>query len=288
MHEMKRAAAQEAIEAHQYVRIAACNAWWDARQRDARFEALATIFEDLHIDAVCVQEIPLEASDAHLERLTGGGGLQVAAYAAGSVTVTAILLRGGGNAETPITVQCRTTSGDLFTMAYAVARWEKHGNTIRSCSVHQPWGGLHEVLRLHAAEKIEAAFRDRAGCDVEHIAGDFNAEPGSASIRYLTGATPDRGRVAQWTDAWAYAGEGDGYTSSPENPYARIVGMEHGFVDPRMLPERRIDYIFTRGYAHGRAGTALRSFVHRDGIGGEPYPSDHWLLVADLYTPRAT
>lgn len=285
---MKRLAAQEAVEANQYVRVAACNAWMEAHQREARFEALATIFENLQIDAVCVQEVPLEASEEHLTRLTKGTGLQVAAYAAGSVSGTAVLLRGGGSEETPIVVEGNTTSGDRFTGAYAVARWEKHGNTIRSCSVHQPWGGMHEVLRIQAAVHIEEEFEKRVRCDVEHIAGDFNAEPRAASIRYLTGATPVGERVAQWADAWVHSGEGDGHTSSPVNPYARIVGARHGFVDPRMLPERRIDYIFTRGYAHGRSGTALRSFVHRDGIGGEPYPSDHWLLVADLYTPTNT
>lgn len=285
MHELKRLAAQEAIEANQYVRIAACNAWMDAHQRATRFEALATIFADLQIDAVCVQEIPLEASETHLERLTHGNDLQVASYAAGSTSGTAVLLRGGGVAETPIMVQGRTMNGDLFTGAHAVARWEQHGNTIRSCSVHQPWGGVHEVLRLQAAIRIEEEFEKRVRCDVEHIAGDFNAEPGSASIRYLTGAAPAGEQVAQWTDAWVHGGEGDGYTSSPANPYALIVGTRHGFADPRMLPERRIDYILTRGYAHGRPGTALRSFIHREGIDGAPYPSDHWLLVADLYTP---
>lgn len=285
MHELKRAAAQEAIETNQYVRIAACNAWMDAHHREARFEALAAIFTDLQIDAVCVQEIPLEASETHFERLTNGNDLQVASYAAGSTSGTAVLLRGGGVAEAPIEVQIRTTGGDLFTGAYAVARWEQHGNTIRSCSVHQPWGGLHEVQRLQIAIRIEEAFGQRTRCDVEHIAGDFNAEPGSASIRYLTGVAPAGEQVAQWTDAWVHGGEDDGYTSSPKNPYAQIVGTRHGFVDPRMLPERRIDYILTRGYAHGRPGTALRCFVHRDGLDGDPYPSDHWLLVADLYTP---
>lgn len=282
---MKRMAAQEALEANQYVRIAACNACFDPHLREARFAALAEIFEDLRLDAVCVQEVPLEKSEAHLQLLTGGTGLRVAAYAEGSITGNAVLLRGDGSEETPIVVEDNTTSVNRFTGAYAVARWEKHGHTIRSCSVHQPWGGLQEALRIQAAVRIEEEFEKRVRCDVEHIAGDFNAEPGAASIRYLTGATPVGERAAQWTDAWVHSGEGDGHTSSPVNPYVRIVGAKHGFADPRMLPERRIDYIFLRGYVHGNVGTPLRTFVHREGRAETGYPSDHWMVVSDLYAP---
>lgn len=286
MHELRHKAAQEALAANQYVRVAACNAWVDEHRREQRFEDLAEIFENLQIDAVCIQEVPNEASAEHLGRLTGGTGLQVVAHVVGSVGGTAILLRGSGTEEAPILTTGIGAKGEAYSRAHAVVRWATQGYTVRSCSVHQPWGGLLEPMRLLSAVTIEEEFAKREPCDLAYIAGDFNTQQGSESIRYLTGLAPYAGKVAQWTDAWAYSGDGEGCTSSPENPYAILVGEQNSHGDPRMLPERRIDYIFTRGYTHGRAGTALRSFVHRDGVGGDTYPSDHWLLVADLYLPH--
>jgi endonuclease/exonuclease/phosphatase family metal-dependent hydrolase len=44
------------------------------------------------------------------------------------------------------------------------------------------------------------------------IAGDFNAGPSAASIRYLTGLQSLAGRSVRYHDAWAIAGEGSGHT----------------------------------------------------------------------------
>lgn len=83
------------------------------------------------------------------------------------------------------------------------------------------------------------------------IAGDFNASPDAASIRYLAGLQSLNGTSAYYHDAWAVAGEGEGITWTNVNPNAAdvidsIVGQKrHG---------RRIDYIFLGGWdAHPRA-----------------------------------
>lgn len=46
------------------------------------------------------------------------------------------------------------------------------------------------------------------------VGGDFNAEPGTATI--------ERMRSAGWKDAWETCGEGDGHTFSAESPVKRI------------------------------------------------------------------
>jgi endonuclease/exonuclease/phosphatase family metal-dependent hydrolase len=53
------------------------------------------------------------------------------------------------------------------------------------------------------------------------IAGDFNATPDAASIRYLTGRQSLKGRSVLYHDAWTVAGEGPGYTWTVDNPHAR-------------------------------------------------------------------
>jgi endonuclease/exonuclease/phosphatase (EEP) superfamily protein YafD len=52
------------------------------------------------------------------------------------------------------------------------------------------------------------------------IAGDFNAGPDAASIRYLTCRQSLAGRSVCYHDAWDIAGEGPGHTWSAENPNA--------------------------------------------------------------------
>nr|WP_246563174.1 endonuclease/exonuclease/phosphatase family protein [Bradyrhizobium liaoningense] len=44
------------------------------------------------------------------------------------------------------------------------------------------------------------------------IAGDFNATPDAASIRYLGGLQSLAGRSVKYHDAWQIAGDGPGYT----------------------------------------------------------------------------
>lgn len=118
------------------------------------------------------------------------------------------------------------------------------------------------------------------------IAGDFNAAPDAASIRYLTGLEPIDGRSVCYHDAWTVAGSGPGYTWTDENPAARdeisLVGGQPGH-------RRRVDYVFTgSATAHGGArcrisAAALAFDQPSNGI----WASDHYGVVADLEVSSA-
>src|SRR5205807_3863561 len=54
------------------------------------------------------------------------------------------------------------------------------------------------------------------------IAGDFNASPDAACIRYMSGLQSVEGRSVKYHDAWPVAGEGPGYTWTDDNPNARL------------------------------------------------------------------
>ena len=74
-------------------------------------------------------------------------------------------------------------------------------------------------------------------------------------------------------DAWNAATPGDaGVTWSRSNPWAA----------PSLLPDQRIDYIFTGWPRRGGAGSVVASRL----AGTEPYegllPSDHYAVVADI------
>ena len=84
------------------------------------------------------------------------------------------------------------------------------------------------------------------------------------------------GKTVFFADAWAYAGEGPGYTYDRTNPYAGKARE----------PSRRIDYIFVRGPDRQFRGEPLRAELAFNAVelgGAEPvWPSDHFGVVADL------
>jgi len=113
------------------------------------------------------------------------------------------------------------------------------------------------------------------------IAGDFNATPDAASIRYLTGLQSLAGRSAHYHDAWAVAGDGPGHTWTVDNPNTRDV-IDQIVRQPNH--RRRVDYVFTGSWhahpkAHCRIRAATLAFDRPvDGV----WPSDHLGVVVDV------
>jgi endonuclease/exonuclease/phosphatase family metal-dependent hydrolase len=113
------------------------------------------------------------------------------------------------------------------------------------------------------------------------IAGDFNASPGAASIRYLTGLQSLAGRSVHYHDAWAVAGDGPGYTWTVDNPNAASV-IDQIVRQPDH--RRRIDYVFTGSWhAHPNAHCQIRAAtVAFDQPADGVWASDHYGLVVDV------
>jgi endonuclease/exonuclease/phosphatase family metal-dependent hydrolase len=113
------------------------------------------------------------------------------------------------------------------------------------------------------------------------IAGDFNASPDAACIRYMSGLQSIDGRSVKYHDVWAVAGEGPGYTWTDDNPNARLE-MDRIVRQPNY--RRRMDYVFVGSWdAHPNAhcrivGASLAFDQPLEGI----WPSDHFGVVADL------
>jgi endonuclease/exonuclease/phosphatase family metal-dependent hydrolase len=136
---------------------------------------------------------------------------------------------------------------------------------------------------LQAVAVAEMIARHRDSDEFPTIlAGDFDATPDSASVRFFRGRQSLAGRSVHYRDAWTTAGDGSpGHTWTARNPFAgdlvdRLIGERHH--------GRRIDYIMLASmHDHPRPRTRFsdcRVVLDRpvDGV----WPSDHFGVYAEI------
>ena len=110
------------------------------------------------------------------------------------------------------------------------------------------------------------------------LCGDFNAEPDSDEIRFLSSLTALEGRTTFWQDAWRVAGDGPGLTQDwRTNPIAAAINVHR----------KRIDYVFVGDpfRRDGGAGRVLGAEVVFDEPLTGVLASDHAGLVVDIRWP---
>jgi endonuclease/exonuclease/phosphatase family metal-dependent hydrolase len=143
-----------------------------------------------------------------------------------------------------------------------------------SASYQMPFELERQLEALTTARIVE----DLVGIDCPHVvlAGDFNAAPDTASMRFWRGRQTLDGTGACYVDAWDDVHRGQpGHTFTPENAMMNHNGwpLERG---------RRIDYIFVRCALQGptlRVTGCQRIFDEPvDGV----WASDHFGVVADM------
>ncbi|PXX65516.1 endonuclease/exonuclease/phosphatase family metal-dependent hydrolase [Nocardia tenerifensis] len=237
-------------------------------------------------DVVALQEV---VDDEHLGTLLEGTGLHGTHQSAAMAYAPPFADRYGGNA--------------------VATRWPHHvaevldprvagAKDVPWCTVavKVPVPGEGDVLFISATAswRLDAeAVREQqavalSDLDARHrtdlptiIAGDFNAEPDAASIRYLTGRQSISGRSVHYHDAWAVAGDGPGHTWSDENANAAALFDQ---IVRQPGHRRRLDYVFIGSWhAHPKARCEIRSAnlafdQPTDGV----WPSDHYGVVVDV------
>jgi endonuclease/exonuclease/phosphatase family metal-dependent hydrolase len=144
-------------------------------------------------------------------------------------------------------------------------------------STHLNWKFHHGAVRERQVVAVcDLALRRRPrGGFPPIVVGDFNAEPESAEIRYMTGLQSLEGKSVYFHDSWRLAGSGGaGITWSNRNKYARMA----------LEPDRRIDYIFVGNPMITGAGLVERCRVVCDENTDGVWPSDHFGVYAELRT----
>lgn len=139
-----------------------------------------------------------------------------------------------------------------------------------------------EVQTVAAARLVEEMLDGRPAHVI--LAGDLDAEPDSASIRFLAGLQSLGGTSVRYRDAWASTRPGEpGHTFSPTNPM--VTTGETGAYALEL--GRRIDYVFVRCSDHGPTldiRACNRLFDEPvDGV----WASDHFGVTAELSTVLA-
>lgn len=262
------------------LRVLTLNIWNEDGPWDQRRDEIVAWLDRLGPDVVCLQEV-LEHGDGRnqarwlAEHAAGTWHVAYAGEGASGVGVfgNAILSRrrieATGSCALPYVhrpddiqrhvVHARTGGVDVFCTHL---NWRYDDGVVREA----------QVQRL-ADYVVERA--DPASPLPPVVAGDFNADPDSTEMRFLTGLASLDGRSVYFQDAWRVAGgAGHGWTWDNRNPFA---AAEHE-------PDRRIDYVLVgwrRGSGAGRVESA-RVVCDRALTG--TFASDHLGLYVELAT----
>lgn len=137
---------------------------------------------------------------------------------------------------------------------------------------------IDDIVREVRGEVDTVSFgRPRRGMPAI-ICGDFNAEPDSDEIRFLSGLTALDGRTTYYQDAWRQAGDGIGFTQD---------WTTHPIAEAMNVARKRIDYVFVGDTFQrpGGAGRILKAARVFDRALTGVQASDHMGLVVDVMWP---
>lgn len=151
--------------------------------------------------------------------------------------------------------------------------------------VHLSWGparGFERLNQLTIVDRIAEKYEVLFPGSVSVLAGDFNTDSESRAIRFLKGwdLGSDNLRSTLWMDAFSEAGDEDSWTTADHstNKYGQHSAIKNGVIDVSLLPKRRIDYIFSRGWLYGKNGYPVDFGIFE---GSEEF-SDHNGIFASL------
>ncbi|KRQ95586.1 hypothetical protein CQ12_03050 [Bradyrhizobium jicamae] len=270
------------------LRVVTLNVW--NRQGDPKRTGLINReLRRLAPDLVSLQEVAKSPESSQLDELIRDTGLHGTHQADVLRTMPPHADRFGGNA---VATRWPHRVDEVLDLRMSDA------NDVPWCSlaVTVPLPGEGDLLFIAAATSwrlAAEAARERqvvalTDLDARHrralptiIAGDFNATPDAASIRYLSGLQSLGGRSVKYHDAWQIAGEGEGHTWNTDNPSAK---SEIGKIVRQPHHRRRIDYVFVGSWdAHPKATCEVRaaSLAFDQPVDGI-WLSDHFGVVADL------
>jgi endonuclease/exonuclease/phosphatase family metal-dependent hydrolase len=265
------------------LRVLTLNIWHDAGPWPERAKRIREWLDRLDPDLVALQELLRGPGVDQLAELFAGRGFALDFEKASDFWRDGrrdLAFGNGVASRWPIVDReavALPDAGDAETRSALCVRVDAPFGPLHFTSTHLNWKFHHGAVRERQVLALgELVLRHRRRDAFPPIvAGDFNAEPDSAEIRYVCGLQSLYGRSLYLRDAWRHAGEGgDGFTWANRNDYAR----------PWLEPDRRIDYVFVGPPRRDGLGDVSRCRVVCDEAQGGVWPSDHFGVVAELRT----
>ncbi len=267
------------------LRVATVNIWCRHGDWPARREVLREGFRTLQPDLVALQETVVTEDSDQTRELFGNEYY--------------VLHQGRRTPEgvgcsivsrwPPITVEeidlCVTERVDPqdFPGRTTLAEFDTPVGTVLFVNHKPNWQITYERERELQAVTAAAAIEKLAAGRELHVvlAGDFDARPDTASVRFWTGRQSLGELSVNYQDAWEFAHPDEsGHTFTLENP---LIVAE---ADWARIPPRRIDYIMVKCDDRGptlRIRSAERLFDQP--IHGH-FGTDHFGVTADLEQPE--
>ncbi len=272
------------------LRVLSLNLWNHSGPWDRRRARVREWVDDLEPDVIGFQEVYYRDGYSMAAEICDGLGygiehasaIEYEGYRFGNavvsrwpiIDVASITLPAGERTEGRCAVNATIDApfGELsFTSTHL--NWKLHDGRSRELQV--------QALADFVISRRPRATPERSGASgfPPVVVGDFNAEPDSDEIRFMSGFHSLDGRSVMFYDAWRVAGDGGpGTTWSNRNDFASVA----------LEPDRRIDYIFV-GYPrrmtedHGVGKIEACRVVCDDEVDGV-WPSDHFGVYAELRT----
>jgi endonuclease/exonuclease/phosphatase family metal-dependent hydrolase len=268
------------------LRVLTLNLWARRGDWSGRRKVLADALRDLEPDFVAFQESTLvEGYDQAADILPPGYQLvhSVARGSDGVGSAVASRLPITSSRELDLQVTSRTRGFPAMALVVELAH-ERFGRLI--LANHLPnWQlsfererELQTVLLARVLESMVGEDPDDAGNVHVIVAGDLDAEPEAASVRFWRGLQSLDGLSVSYRSAWE--------SVHPDQPRAETFTPANPLHADWDWPYRAIDHILVRCGLHGGPTLAVRRcelFLDQpvDGV----WASDHFGLVADLGLP---
>lgn len=271
------------------ITLATLNVWnWDV-DLDERMSRIGEWVRASSIDVLCVQEAAMATRGSLLDELSTATGLALTTPRSDESGFVPVGVLSNLPALEGEVLDLGVGTVTAETRCAALSRLHVGDGDLLVASVHLAWGGTRELVRLAQAKLLVSVIDERLGGDSDApaiIAGDFNTPEDAETLRYFTGRSAHEPGTF-WTDAWdaRVDRKDDGDTSAGDNLYVQEMARRFrpgdcGALMMGMLPDRRIDFILSRGWRYGRAFSPSATEVVR-----EPLMSDHYALVTHLLIP---
>lgn len=247
-----------------------------------RLSAIAEYIDNNHIDVICLQELR-NADMTWLNGLFSQHGYRLL-YLEDIMHDTSDTVG--------IAYRRKTISLD---MTYSIPGTESIGAVMHTMndsifdilSYHGYWGCDKQSERLYESHQIASYYHGIVTPVIVH--GDFNAEPHELCIQYMLG------NRYGYNDEWTYWLEAQDYCKNINEDY-RIqsttantgLGAETAHaqgIDESLFPQRRIDYIFTKGWVYGKSGgfTSYPRLVREFNGQDADAISDHIMITTTIH-----